>query len=167
MRQTFSKAKGLQVQTWLNTDNRILLSDLHGKVIVVVAFQMLCPGCVSYALPQAKKVSTLFRREDVVVLGLHTVFEHHEANSKQTLEAFLHENRITFPVGIDMPADDNSRFPKTMKTYHMEGTPTLLLIDKKGNLRKQKLGHLDDVVLGAEIMSLMLESEEQPTEQEG
>ena len=39
----------------------------------------------------------------------------------------------------------------------MGGTPTLLLIDKEGLLRKHKMGHEADLILGAELMSLISE----------
>ena len=42
------------------------------------AFQMLCPGCVSHGLPQAKRIQHTFG-DAVTVLGLHCVFEHHAA----------------------------------------------------------------------------------------
>ncbi len=52
------------------------------------AFQMLCPGWVSHGLPQAKRIQQAFG-DDVAVLDLHTVFEHHEAMTPVSLEAFL------------------------------------------------------------------------------
>ena len=88
-------------------------------------------------------------------MGLHTVFEHHDAQrSRAALAAFLHEYKITFPVGIDAPTDRGG-LPKTMALYGMKGTPTLLLVDQRGRLRKHKFGWEDDLVLGAEIMSLI------------
>ncbi len=147
----------LNVQTWLNTENALSLETLRGKVVAVFAFQMLCPGCVQHSLPQANRVHALFNREDVTVIGLHTVFEHHKANTEEMLKAFMHENRITFPIGIDMPSVDGSPFPQTMSAYRMQGTPTLLLIDKQGYLRKHHFGHEQDLVLGTELASLIAE----------
>lgn len=55
----------------------------------VEAFQLLCPGCVQTGLPQVARVRAEFSSDDVAVLGLHMVFEHHEAQgSRATLEAF-------------------------------------------------------------------------------
>jgi peroxiredoxin len=151
------KAPELQVQRWLNTDEALSLELLKGKVVVIFAFQMLCPGCVEHSIPQAKKVNELFPKEDVTVIGLHTVFEHHDAMSEVSLKAFLHEYKVSFPVAVDMPSGDESPIPKTMKTYETRGTPTLLLVDRKGYLRKHKMGHEMDLILGAEIMQLMME----------
>jgi hypothetical protein len=74
---------------------------------LIHAFQRLCPGCVDQGLPQAMKVHQLFSASEVMVLGLHTVFEHHEAMTPNTLKALLHEYRITFPLGVDLPAANN------------------------------------------------------------
>ncbi len=143
---------------WLNADAPITFKNLRGKVIVVEAFQMLCPGCVSHGLPQMKKVREIFPAEEVAVLGIHSVFEHHEAQgSVAALKAFLHEYKITFPIAIDAPSQ-NGAVPQTMAKYQFRGTPTVLLIDRQGRLRKQRFGLTEDLILGAEIMSLLNEA---------
>lgn len=148
-------APELQTTRWFNTDAPLTLRDLRGRVVLIEAFQMLCPGCVSHGLPQAMRAAETFSPADVAVIGLHTVFEHHAAQGTETaLEAFLHEYRIRFPVGIDAPAERGS-LPKTMTSYGMQGTPTLILVDREGRLRKHAFGSVSDMVLGAEIMALV------------
>lgn len=49
-------APAWEVECWLNTDQPLSVEALRGKVIVVEAFQMLCPGCVLHGLPQAVRV---------------------------------------------------------------------------------------------------------------
>lgn len=44
-----------------------------------------------------------------------------------------------------------------MRKYQTQGTPTLLLFDHNGYLRKHKMGHEHDLVLGAELMTLIME----------
>lgn len=118
---------------------------------------MLCPGCVGHGLPLAKKISKTFRSEDVVVVGLHTVFEHHEAQGqKAVLQAFLHEYRIQFPVGIDAQTA-GSRLPLTMSACGLQGTPSLILLDRFGQRRQQYFGAVDELVIGAELGRLILE----------
>lgn len=150
-------APPLEVGEWLNTETPITLESLRGKVVLIEAFQMLCPGCVSHSLPQALRARQLFSEDDVAVIGLHCVFEHHAAQgSREALAAFLHEYRIGFPVGIDTPSA-NLGPPRTMTAYNMQGTPTIILIDRHGRLRKQKFGTEQDMLLGAEVMSLLRE----------
>jgi len=147
------KAPELQVSQWFNTQKNLKLADFIGKVLVIEAFQMLCPGCVMHGLPLAQKVQRAFPKEKVAVLGLHTVFEHHEAMKPVSLEAFLHEYRITFPVGVDV--EGVGSMPKTMETYQLRGTPSMLLFDKKGALRANHFGDVSELLLGAEIAMLL------------
>ena len=49
--------------------------------------------------------------------------------------------------------------PQTMRAYAMQGTPTTLLIDARGRLRRQQLGVHDDLLLGAELQALLSEAE--------
>lgn len=151
-----SLAPELDTVRWFNSDCPLRLGDLRGKVVVLHAFQMLCPGCVSHGLPQAQRIHDTFPADKVQVLGLHTVFEHHEAMTPVALEAFLSEYRITFPVGIDRPGGDDP-LPRTMRAYGMQGTPTLILIDRQGRLRKHSFGRDPDLLVGAEIATLVLE----------
>lgn len=149
-------APELTVSKWLNTQEDLTLEKLRGKVVVIEAFQMLCPGCVSHGLPQAKTVSQMFSRERVAVIGLHSVFEHHDAMTETSLAAFLYEYGISFPVAIDMPG--TQAIPKTMEAYGLQGTPSLILIDINGNRRAQFFGQIHDLQLGAEIAFLLADS---------
>jgi hypothetical protein len=74
------------------------------------------------------------------------------------LAAFLQEYRLTFPVGVDRPAA-NGPIPQTMAAYGIQGTPTLILIDRWGRLRKQTFGTEDDMRVGADIAFLLAERE--------
>jgi hypothetical protein len=144
-----------QVLQWLNTPEPLSLAALRGRVVLVIAFQMLCPGCVSLGLPQALRARKAFVGSGLAVIGLHTVFEHHEAQgSRAALAAFLHEYRIGFPVGIDAPSAHGG-LPQTMQAYNMQGTPTTLLIDRAGRLRLHHFGHIEDMELGATIGRLL------------
>jgi len=122
-------------------------------VVVIEAIQMLCPGCVSHGLPQAQRIADAFAGE-VAVLGLHTVFEHHDAMAPVSLEAFLHEYRIGFPVGVDAH-DQPGGTPITMARYQLRGTPSLILIDRAGRIRLNAFGHVDDLTVGATLARLI------------
>lgn len=152
------RAPDWRIEHWLNVPSPITLESLRGRVVLATAFQMLCPGCVSHGLPQAIRAREVFSETDLAVIGLHTVFEHHEAQgTPAALAAFLHEYRIGFPVGIDAQ-DPAGRIPQTMRAYSMQGTPTTLLIDRRGYLRLHEFGHLDDMRLGAAIATLVAEA---------
>jgi peroxiredoxin len=149
---------------WFNTGGAALqLADLRGRVVVLHAFQMLCPACVRHGLPQAQRIAAAFAPQGVAVIGLHTVFEHHAAMTPVSLQAFLHEYRIGFPVGVDAPsADARDPIPATMQAYGMQGTPSLVLIDRQGHIRRHSFGAEDDLPLGAAIAQLVLEGAPAP-----
>lgn len=142
---------------WFNADKPVALADLRGRVVVLHAFQMLCPGCVAHGLPQAQRVAEAFADKPVTVIGLHTVFEHHAVMGPEALAVFLHEYRIRFPVGVDEPAVDGHAVPMTMRAYQMRGTPTTILIDGLGRLRSHVFGTCTDLALGAAIGALLSE----------
>jgi peroxiredoxin len=144
------------VTHWFNTPKPITLAGLKGKVVLLHAFQMLCPGCVTHGTPQAERAHRMFRNTDLVVVGLHTVFEHHAAMTPVSLEAFIHEYRLTFPIGVD-ETGIGTPIPMTMQRYQMQGTPTSVLIGRDGVIRHQGFGQEDDMALGMIIGSLLAE----------
>lgn len=145
------------VSRWFNSAP-LTLADLRGRVVVAHAFQMLCPGCAMQALPQMQRLQQALASERLAIIGLHTVFEHHAQQGPEALEAFLHEYRYTFPVGVDAPTLGDP-LPQTMRTYGMQGTPTLLLIDAQGRLREHHFGVVDDLALGIALGGLLAEAE--------
>ncbi len=154
----FALAPPWQVSQWFNSERALSPADFRGRVIAMHAFQMLCPGCVQLGLPQASRIAGLFDPAHVAVVGLHTVFEHHQAMTPVALEAFIHEYQLTFPIGVDTPSESGP-IPRTMAAYGMQGTPTLVLIDRQGRLRKQSFGAEDDMRVGSDIAFLLAEPE--------
>lgn len=149
------RAPDWEVARWFGTATSV--EGLAGKVIVLHAFQMLCPGCVLHGLPQAANIHRAFDSADVAVVGLHSVFEHHEAMTPTSLAAFLHEFRVPFPVAVDAHAE-GSALPITMSRYGLRGTPSLVLIDRRGRLRANVFGRPGDLAVGAAIATLITES---------
>ena len=147
-------APELETSQWLNTLEPLRLSGLKGKVIVIHAFQMLCPGCVSHGIPQASTIHELYADEEVQVIGLYTVFEHHDV---MTVEA-AHEYRILFPIAVDRPSTSGT-IPVTMEHYGMQGIPTIIVIDKKGQVRLNHFGRLSDMKVGNLIGGLLTEAQ--------
>ena len=118
-------APELKVSEWVQ-GGPISLKDYQGKVIVVEVFQVNCPGCFIYGIPEAIDTFQKYQNNDVVVLGLATAFEDFDKNTLENLKLLLKENKvigetlttltyqskllnegklsysIPFPVGMDM-----------------------------------------------------------------
>ena len=145
-----------QVSQWFNSPRPIQPVDLRGRIVLIHAFQMLCPGCVSHGIPQAVRVSDAFPASDLAVIGVHTVFEHHDAMGPNALAAFIHEYRLKFPIGVDQPAESGP-IPVTMQQLRLQGTPSLVLLDRDGRIRLNHFGLLDDLRLGSVLGQLLAE----------
>jgi len=134
----------------------MLLSGLRGRVVVLAAFQVLCPNSIGVAIPQAQRIYETFEPNDVTVIGMHATFEHHDAFSIPVLKAFIQEYRLKFPIALDQP-NQAGPIPHTMERYQMRGTPSLVLIDRHGVIRKHAFGAVEDLRIGAEIGALIQE----------
>lgn len=155
---TPASAPAWSVRRWFNAPDALSLADLRGSVVVLHAFQMLCPGCVTHSLPQMQRLHGEFADAPLTIVGLHTVFEHHAAMGDVSLEAFLHEYRIQHPVGVDRPHADGGPIPTTMRAYAMRGTPTTILIDAEGRLRQHWFGAVPDLSLGRAVGELLAQT---------
>jgi len=152
----------LSVAQWFNATEPLLLGGLKGKVVMLVAFHMRCSGSLKHALPQAQRLARTFNSEEVAIIGLHMEFEDHKNMKPGLLEPFIKQEQISIPIAVDAP--NGGGLPKTMDAYGMQGTPTLLLFDRQGRLRRHYLGAADDVRISAEIMALALEPPNAPRE---
>jgi thiol-disulfide isomerase/thioredoxin len=208
-----TKAPNLHVSEWIqglptNIDKNI------GKVVLIEVFQVNCPGCFMYALPNAIEIYKNNSRDDVVVLGLATAFEDYDKNTLDNLKLLLTSGKvigetfnalsqyrqlvdgdklnykIPFPVAMDVLRKNTQDFSDnnvvdfiesninnsnsysepdkkvlfervkqylknkkysalTFDEYKLQGTPSAILVDKKGNLRNVFFGansNLDGLV---------------------
>lgn len=154
-------APELVVERWFNSPAPVTLAGLRGRPVLLHTFQMLCPGCVLHAIPQTQRIATMLRDTDLAVIALHTVFEHHAAMTPVSLEAFIHEYRLTFPIGVDKPGEAGP-LPQTMEIYGFRGTPSTVLIDRQGYVRHHGFGQEDDIALGLRIGMLLAEDAAMP-----
>jgi thiol-disulfide isomerase/thioredoxin len=199
-----TKAPNLHVSEWVqglptNIDKNI------GKVVLIEVFQVNCPGCFMYALPNAIEIYKNNSRDNVVVLGLATAFEDYDKNTLDNLKLLLTSGivigetfnalsqyrqlvdgdklnyKIPFPVAMDVLRKNTQDFTDnnvidfieaninnynsysepdkkvlfervkqylknkkysalTFDEYKLQGTPSAILVDKKGNLRNVFFG---------------------------
>jgi glutathione peroxidase-family protein len=193
-----TKAPNLQVSTWVqgkptNIDNE------RGNVVLVEVFQVNCPGCFLYSIPETIDIYRKYNDKGLTVLGIATAFEDFDKNNLENLQKLLSTGeiigetyrafssmgqlneekklpyRIPFPVAMDMlvkhsgpltqskimdfieanipsfrsyPEKDRQALiervkqylqskeysAKTFEEYALRGTPSIMLIDRKGIL---------------------------------
>jgi hypothetical protein len=181
------------------------ISQEKGNIVLVEVFQVNCPGCFIYGLPEVINIFTRHREEPIKVFGLATAFEDHDKNTLSNLKMLVSTGEvigetlralrkygqlrpgnklpytIPFPVAMDMivresyPVTEskvkdfieanieghrsyserdkslifnrvrqylNSKkyTAKTFEEYSLRGTPSTIIIDKKGILRYKVFG---------------------------
>ena len=120
-----AKAPNLQVSTWVQ-GKPTNINNEKGNVVLVEVFQVNCPGCFLYSIPETIDIYRKYRDKGLTVLGLATAFEDFDKNNLENLQKLLSTGevigetyrafsstgqlkdqnklpyRIPFPVAMDM-----------------------------------------------------------------
>jgi thiol-disulfide isomerase/thioredoxin len=197
------KAPNLKVSKWVqglptNFDKE------KDHVVLVEVFQVNCPGCFLYGIPEAINIYNKYRSDGVIVLGVATAFEDFDKNTLGNLELLLKTGevigdtkdalgqygkledsklpyKIPFPVAMDnlvkeaepisetrvknfiynqipdfdsQPEDYKNQIiqrvkdymkskeysAQTFEEYSLQGTPSTIVVDRKGILRDVSFG---------------------------
>jgi peroxiredoxin len=70
------------------------IDQLKGNVIVIEVFQVNCPGCFLYGLPQAVSLYEKFKDKNVKVIGVATAFEDYDKNTVENLKLLVAEGKV-------------------------------------------------------------------------
>ena len=197
------KAPNLKISKWVQGMDTNL--DKEGdNVKLVEVFQVNCPGCFIYGIPEVINIHNKYKSEGLTVLGLATAFEDYDKNTLENLELLLTtgevigdtkqglsqynqlndgklQYKIPYPVAMDslvkeegapsqekMTAFINSQIPnfdsqpqeykdkiyervkeyfkskefsaETFEMFSLQGTPSTILVDRKGILRDVSFG---------------------------
>ena len=197
------KAPNLKISKWVQGMDTNF--DKEGDNIVLVeVFQVNCPGCFMYGIPEAIEIHNKYKADGVTVLGVATAFEDFDKNTLANLELLvntgevvgetqkmlsqygqLQDNKMKFkipyPVAMDslikqtddvskekMDAMIKNQIPdfdsqsedyknkiyervkayfaskeysaETFEMYALQGTPSTILVDRKGILRNVSFG---------------------------
>ncbi|GAB4421170.1 MAG: hypothetical protein OHK0032_16930 [Thermodesulfovibrionales bacterium] len=117
--------------------NKIQLSDLNGKVVMVEFWATWCPPCRE-SVPEMKEVYEKYKDRGFVLLGLSI---DKGKNSHAEVGSFVKEYSITYPVLLD---DSNINV-----SYGVSSIPTSFIIDKEGKIVSKRVGFIPG--LGEEI----------------
>ncbi len=154
----------------------INFEELVGSVVLVEVFQVNCPGCFLYALPQAIRLHENYREKGLVVFGLATAFEDYDKNTLENLRRLIHtgevigetlqvltergmltdgklEWRLPFPVGMDRVVPNAEPVtPERVKSYAQECLPNFdeLAEEQKQTVCSQVRNYLKQKTMKAE-----------------
>lgn len=208
-----NKAPNLKVSEWVQGKPTNIDKEIN-NVILVEVFQVNCPGCFIYGIPDAIEIYRKYNNRNVTVLGIATAFEDFDKNTLENLKLLLFTGevigetrnafsqygqliegkklpyKIPFPIAMDSLKKESNVFTEgtvmdfiesnvldfrsysesdksvlinrakqylkakqysaeTFEEYGLRGTPSSILIDKKGIVRQINFGakgSLDDVI---------------------
>src|SRR3970040_3113462 len=197
------KAPNLKVSKWVQGIPTNIDKE-KDRIVLVEVFQVNCPGCFLYGIPEAINLYKKYQSEGVTVLGIATAFEDFDKNTLENLELLLKTGevigdtkeglsqygklndrqlpyKIPFPVGMDSLIKEtgdiselriknfiNNQIPdfdsqsedyknqiihrvkeylkskeysaETFEEYSLNGTPSTIVVDRKGILRDVSFG---------------------------
>jgi thiol-disulfide isomerase/thioredoxin len=197
------KAPLLAVSEWVQ-GAPVNFDQLWGRVVLVEVFQVNCPGCFLYALPEAVELHRKYGDAGLTILGVATAFEDFDKNTLENLRRLVERNEVVgetlkalkqhgqldqgrlpyhipFPLAMDQLIERQSeisdtdildfihgRLPnfdqqpdayrqqiteqvrgylkslryraETFERFQLKGTPSQILVDKRGVLRASEFG---------------------------
>ena len=216
--QIGQKAPNLKVSKWVQGMDTNL-DKQNDNIVVVEVFQVNCPGCFMYGIPESIEIYNKYKSEGVSVLGMATAFEDFDKNTLENLQLLLETGetvgetkkmlsqyggsdgdkisyKIPYPVAMDslikqsgeaskekmdsliknqipnfdeQPEDYKTKIydrvkdyfaskefsAETFEMYALPGTPSSILVDRKGVLRDITFGQ--NGLLESKIQTLLNE----------
>lgn len=215
-----ARAPNLQLSTWVQ-GRPTNIDKEKGNVVLVEVFQVNCPGCFLYGIPEVIDIYNKHRNDGLTILGVATAFEDYDKNTLENLQKLAATGevigetyralaqygqlrdgnklpyKIPFPLAMDMlvkesdqPLTDsrvmdfieanvpdfrsysekdrallvervrhymkNKEYSaRTFEEYMLRGTPSTILVDRKGVLRHSSFGA--DGMLESAVTSLLKE----------
>ena len=197
------KAPNLKISKWVQGMDTNLDQE-SDNIVLVEVFQVNCPGCFMYGIPESIEIHNKYKSEGVTVLGMATAFEDFDKNTLENLEMLvktgevigetqkmlsqygqLQDNKMKFKIPYPLAMDSlikqtgdvtkekmdsmiKNQIPdfdsqseeyknqiyqrvkayfaskeysaETFEMYALQGTPSTILVDRKGILRNVSFG---------------------------
>jgi cytochrome c biogenesis protein CcmG/thiol:disulfide interchange protein DsbE len=113
-----------------NHGDRVTLSSLRGKAVVLAFWASWCGPCRAEA-PSLDRLSRRLADQNVVVLGVNT------SDTRPSAQQFAKAARLSYPLVFDADGEVAS-------AYGVSSLPTLVVVDKDGRVAAVRSGLTDE-----------------------
>ncbi len=150
-------APAVVAENWLNS-GPLALEALKGKVVIIDFWAPWCPPCRK-VIPTLVKDFNELKDKGLVVIGFTKLYGSYrddtqnkgkvEADEERTLiKGYVERNGLTYPVAIAATGEAFER-------YGVSGIPTMVFIDKAGNIYDIKVGSGNEAEITKKIKLLL------------
>jgi thiol-disulfide isomerase/thioredoxin len=157
MKMLNNPAPEINAEHWINS-KALTLSALKGKAVIIDFWATWCSPCLK-VIPILRKTFNQYKDKGLMVIGFTRVYGSYSddiqskgkvsADEERTLiKEFIERHKITYPIAV---ADGGAIFD----AYNISFIPTMILIDKNGNIHDIELGAGDERKLEAKINDLL------------
>src|SRR5262245_59806161 len=133
-------APELVVQRWLESEN-FNLAELRGKVLLLDFWAMWCSPCIA-AYPHWRELQSKYAEKDFRVIGVTRFYGRSDSEENLTreqefksLQNYRSKFNLTWPIAVGKMDDLTNE-----ELYGVNAMPTIVLIDRLGNVRHVKRG---------------------------
>jgi len=109
----------------------VTLSSYRGQKVVLLDFWATWCGPCRMAMPDLQKLADKFATNGLEILSVN------QGEPADQVSAFIQRRKYTFHVVLDLKGEVGD-------TYGVQGIPTLVLVDKKGDVQWIRVGYSPD-----------------------
>jgi len=126
--------------------NRVTLSELRGKIVVVNIWATWCPPCRAET-PALEKSYEQYKDSGVVILGVDLTNQ----DVVSDVESFVQEFKLTYPILLD-------RDGSVGNLYQIKGLPSTFFVNRAGIIRTVVVGGpMSETFIRSKIEALLQE----------
>ncbi|MFN0108679.1 MAG: peroxiredoxin family protein [Blastocatellia bacterium] len=139
-RLLFTPAPELDAPRWISSE-AVKIANLKGKVVLLDFWAMWCSQCTA-AFPEWRELQKKYAAKGLEIIGITSLFGRSDSAEGLTREQELNalrnfktKHQLNYPLGAGKMDDVTNN-----ERYGIANLPTVVLIDRRGNIRHFKTG---------------------------